>query len=116
MASEECKSCRAPIWWCVKDPEEINPKTHLPKTNPINAESIGDPKGNIEVWSEPVIPVKNGEPAYVLKFRYLKKGQEPAEGHRRAISHFATCEHADQWRGRPRGGWPAGSNGEAENR
>lgn len=118
MATEECSSCHAPVYWCVKDPVELNDRG-LPKTNPVNADSIGDPKGNLEVWSEPVIPTTTSEPAYVLKFRYLRRGEVPADGHKRAVSHFATCPEANQWRRNrpaPSGGWPQGSNGEAANR
>lgn len=115
MATEECRSCRAPIYWCEKFPVELNDK-RMPKTMPINADSIGDPTGKVEVWSEPVIPTTEGRPAYVLHFRYLNQTHPvPDEGHKRAISHFATCKQADSWRNNPRStsGWPAGSNGEA---
>jgi hypothetical protein len=95
---QECNSCRAPIWWCEKQPTELNDRG-LPKMAPIDHASVGDPNGNIEVWSTEVIPVKDGEPVRALFFRYLRKGQQPAEGHKRAISHFATCPEAGQWRG-----------------
>lgn len=97
--AEECRSCGAPIHWCEKSPVELNNKGQA-KTAPVNYDSIDDPAGNLEVWSEPVIPVRNGDPAYALKFRYLKQNEQPAEGHHRAISHFATCEQASQWRNR----------------
>lgn len=106
MPSQECNSCHVPIWWATKFPEELNDKG-LPKTIPVNHDSLmikpfGDPKGTIEVWhSEPVIPVKDGEPVTVLYGRYLKKPEidtVPAAGRRRGVSHFATCRDSAQWR------------------
>lgn len=96
--AQECNSCHAPIWWCEKSPVEINPKNNQPKMAPVDHGSIGAPDGRLEVWSEPVIPVKDGEPVRALYFRYLRQGEEPAEGHKRATSHFATCPDADKWR------------------
>lgn len=95
---QECNSCRAPIWWCEKFPLEINPKNGQPKMAPIDHDSVGAPGGKLEVWSVPVIPARDGPPARALYFRYLRGDQEPAEGHKRAISHFATCPEADKWR------------------
>jgi hypothetical protein len=100
MATTECGSCHQEVYWCLKDPPEVNDKGK-PKTNPVNPESVGQPGGNLEVWSEPVIPTRSGEPAYVLKFRYRRKTDGPlAEGHKLAVSHFATCPDADKWRRR----------------
>lgn len=96
MPSEECRSCRAEIHWCEKWPTEINDKG-LPKTVPINANSVDDPHGNVEIWSEE-IPSEGGTAAYrVYRSRYLKKGEVPAEGHHRGISHFATCKDRKAW-------------------
>lgn len=97
MATEECRSCHAPVYWCEKFPVEVNDKG-MPKSVPIDAGSVGDPKGNIEVWTEPVIATTAGEPAYVKRFRYLRKGTAPADGHHRAVSHYATCPDAAKWR------------------
>jgi len=116
-ATEECRSCHAPVWWAQKFPVELN-DSGLPKTMPVNPDSLDDPKGNVEVWTEKVIPVVDGGHAWVMHFRYLRKGQEPEPGHRRAASHFSTCPEAGQWRRKPATagrGWPKGSNGEAAN-
>jgi hypothetical protein len=97
----ECGSCHAPVYWCVKSPEELQdkgPNRGKPKTAPVDVASVGAADGKLEVWSEPVIPVRDGGAAYVLRFRYLKRGEEPAEGHKRATSHFATCPDAGSWR------------------
>lgn len=95
MPAEECRSCKAEIWWVEKTPVELNDKG-LPKTIPINADSVDDPKGNIEIWSE-VISADNGH-LRAYRGRYLKKGEVPAEGHHRGISHFSTCPQAGKWR------------------
>lgn len=98
MASTECRSCHAEIDYAEKSPAELNDKG-LPKMVPVNHDSVDDPKGNLEVWSAPVIDAKgNVGPATVLYFRYLRQGQQPAEGHHRGISHFATCPDRKQWR------------------
>lgn len=99
MSTTECNSCHAPVYWCVKDPAELNDKG-LPKTCPVDVESVGKDSGKLEVWSEPVIPTSTSEPAYILKFRYLKRDQQPAEGHKYAESHFSSCPQAGQWRRR----------------
>jgi len=117
MPSEECRSCQVEIWWAQKSPLELN-DNGLPKTIPVNTDSLDTPNGSIEVWTEKVIPSVDGGHAWVMHFRYLKKGEEPQPGHRRAVSHFATCAQADSWRRRPaagKAGWPRGSNGEAAN-
>lgn len=101
--AEECRSCQAQIWWAEKSPPETNPKTGRLKTMPINADSIDDPKGNIEVWTEDVIPSAAGKPAWAMYFRYLNQAHpEPDTGHHRAVSHFATCPQSGQWRSRDR--------------
>lgn len=116
MATAECSSCHAGIHWCEKDPLELNDRG-LPKMVPVDAGTVGQ-EGKLEVWSVLVMPNPNGADAYALKFRYLKKGEVPAEGHSYATSHFATCPEAKEWRGKPRSaaGWPDGSNGAAANR
>lgn len=102
-ATAECNSCHAPIWWATKHPLEINPKTGKPKTMPINANSLDDPKGNVEIWTEDVIPAHSGQRAWAMYFRYLNKGHpRPDEGHHRGVSHYATCPQAEQWRTRGR--------------
>jgi hypothetical protein len=99
----------------------MNPKTGKPKMIPVNADSFDDPKGNIEVWRQDIIPTTDGKSAWVLYARYLNKGHpQPDAGRKRAVNHFATCAQANLWRdggdGKPRDtGWPAGSNGEAAN-
>lgn len=128
--SEECRSCGAPIDWASKFPEEFNDQGKQ-KMMPIDHDSVDDPKGNIEVWREPIIPTKTDAPATVLRFRYLRKGEVPQRGRHRGISHYATCPQADKWRSQPKqqqhnqhmqsrpqdcNRWPPGSNGEAANR
>jgi hypothetical protein len=90
--TEECRSCHHPIDWAV-NVEGLKP-------NPVNHDSAGDPKGNLEVW-------RSGDG--LLRYRYLKKGEEPAPGRRRGISHFATCPNRDQWRSRSKGAANAGT-------
>lgn len=98
----ECASCHAEIDWAEKFPMELNDKG-LPKTIPVNHDSVDDPAGKIEVWSEPVIPVNGGAPARVLYARYLNKSHpHPQPGHHRGVSHFATCPQAGQWRSNPK--------------
>ena len=89
MAGEECRSCRAPVTWAEKFPAELNDRG-LPKTVPVDAGSHDDPNGTLAVWRD----------GGVLRARYLKKGEEPAQGQHRGISHFATCPSAAQWRSR----------------
>jgi hypothetical protein len=101
MASTECNSCHQEVDWAVKWPEELNDKG-LPKTVPVNHDSVDDPAGLLEVWREPVISTSTGSPATVLLFRYLKRGEPLTPGRHRGVSHFATCSHADQWRSKPR--------------
>jgi hypothetical protein len=98
VPATECGSCRQEVWFCEKVPFETNDRG-LPKTAPVNANSIGDPKGTIEVWSER-LPTDGGAQLWALYFRYLKKGEEVTPGRKRAVSHFATCPQAGQWRSR----------------
>lgn len=107
--AEECRSCHAEIDWAVKYPEEFKPNGD-PKTIPVNHDSVDDPKGNLEVWREPGLPTLDGQEQPRLLARYLRKGQEPAEGHHRGVSHFATCPEADRWR-RERSAKPAWDQG-----
>jgi hypothetical protein len=87
----ECSSpkCTEVIDWAYSD-KEPEPG-ELPKRNPVNRASADDPKGNLEVWRDDV---------GVLRFRYLRKGEVPASGHHRAISHYATCCDAGSFRRR----------------
>jgi hypothetical protein len=96
-STAECTSCHAPVYWCVKTPEELNGKG-LPKAVPVDVASVGSDEGNLEVWSDPVIPVRPGGAAYVLRFRYLRKGEAVDPARKRATSHFATCPDAGKWR------------------
>jgi hypothetical protein len=118
---DECRSCHAPIDWATKWPEEFN-EAGKPKVMPIDHDSVDDPKGKLEVWSELVFKSVDDVSVTVLRFAYLKQGSAPTEGHHRGVSHYATCPQAGQWRTRKpsaqasRSGWPDGSNGEAANR
>lgn len=119
----ECRTCHQEIDWAVKFPEELK-DDGTPKVAPVNRDSADDPKGTLEVWRQSVIPSSTGQPATVLYFRYLRKGEQPPPGRHRGVSHFATCGQAAQHRRppaspRPEGEaerWPRGSNGEAANR
>lgn len=97
MPAQECRSCGHGIYWCEKSPPELNDRGQV-KTIPINADSVNDPKGNIEIWSEQ-IPAQGGTATLRAFYaRYLKKGADPAPGHSRGISHFATCPQSGKWR------------------
>ena len=78
MAS--CDSCHAEIDWAL-----------LPsgKRIPLDRATAGDPKGNLAVKR-----LDDGS----LHARYLKNGDQPGASEVRGISHFATCEFADQHR------------------
>jgi hypothetical protein len=88
----ECSSprCHEEIDWAYKDEEPETGKQ--PKRTPVNRASADDPKGNLEVWRDE---------HKVLRYRYLKKGEVPAPGHHRGVSHYATCVDAASFR-RPR--------------
>lgn len=97
-STAECSSCHAPVYWCVKDPLDLNERG-LPKVIPVDVASVGAADGKVEVWSEPIVPVPPDSAAYVLKFRYLNRSHPaPDEGHKRATSHFATCPDRKEWR------------------
>lgn len=91
MPIQQCDSCSAPIWWATsdKDPEP----GERPKRNPIDHATVGDPKGNLATWRD-----EHG----VLRYHYLKKGEEPGPGQKRAVSHYASCPQAAEWRARGR--------------
>ena len=104
-----CGSCGHPIEFAVKVPEEFacSNKPPCPRrpggadcqhakhlvTTPVNQDSAGDPKGKLAVRRD-----ESG----VLRFRYLKKDEEPGPGEKRGITHFATCEQSASWRSRSR--------------
>jgi hypothetical protein len=87
----ECSSprCSEEIDWAYKDEEPKEGET--PKRNPINRASVDDPAGNLEVWRDE---------HKVLRYRYLRKGEVPAPGHHRGISHYATCVDSESFRRR----------------
>lgn len=100
MPATECDSCHTEIGWAEKTPVELT-EYGRPKMIPVDAASIGDPAGRIEIWQVPVIPLASGNghaPAWLG--RYLRKGEVPAPGHTTAVTHFATCPQANQWRRR----------------
>lgn len=84
MAS--CRSCGATVDWA-----------NLPGGGPVPVDraSAGDPKGNLAV---------RRTDAGTLAVRYLKGGEQPADGEKRAISHFASCPQAAAWRKREAAG------------
>jgi hypothetical protein len=101
VSTEECRSCHAPIDWCVKYPEEVNEKTGLPKTIPIDHGSWDDERGNIAAWRGEPLALRDGSPGpSIIYARYITKREPFREGkEHRGISHFATCKQAGQWRG-----------------
>lgn len=96
--SEMCRSCHAPIDWAYKElTEGVTADGYIgerPKSNPIDHGSVDDPAGNLAVW-------RDGQG--VLRYRYLRKGDELRPGEHRGISHFATCKDREQWRKREAG-------------
>jgi len=97
MPVTECWTCHHSIVHAEKFPTELKADGR-PKTMPIDADSLGSAVGNLEVWTETVTFERQSVEVY--KFRYLRQGEAPAEGHHRGVSHFATCAQADQWRRR----------------
>ena len=96
MASVPCGSCGAAIEFAYKHPEELHPEGHpkagLPKTAPIDYRSVGDPEGTLATWRDDL---------GVLRYRALTKANpDLGPGEKRAKSHFAVCDQADQWRSR----------------
>jgi hypothetical protein len=94
---DECRSCHAPIDWATKWPEEFKPDGQ-PKRVPVDHDSVDDPKGNLEVWSDTVWQSVDDVNVTVVRFRYLLKGETPRDGHHRGVSHFATCPQSARWR------------------
>lgn len=87
-ATEECRSCNAPILWC-------QPLDPAKSSNPVQLTYVGRPGGNLVVWQ--------AEGTGVWMFRYLRKADRDvplAAGEQLAISHYAKCPQADEWRGR----------------
>ena len=60
---------------------------------PVDHDSAGDPKGRLEVWRDP-----GGQ----LRYRALKRDEEPAPGRLRGMSHFGTCSQPARFRRAPR--------------
>lgn len=85
--ADECRSCHHPVDWAYS----VNADASKEKGNPINHDSVDDPKGNLAVWRD-----SSG----LLRYRYLRKGEVPGKGEHRGISHFATCTEAKNWRSR----------------
>ena len=84
----ECRSCHAVVDRATSPPlAEGGPDKRT--TMPINRDSVDDPEGNVEVWRD------NGG---TLRYRGLKKDEDPRPGRHRGISHFATCPDAASWR------------------
>lgn len=75
-----CRSCQAEVVWVVTEDLRKMPMDPAPVEN-----------GNLVK-----VRVEDG----VGVVRYLKKGEEPPPGHGRYVSHFATCEFADEHRGK----------------
>ncbi len=80
---KHCRSCGAPIYWA----------THAAtgRSMPVDAEPV--PNGNVLLTYSPH--------ADSLTAEVLAVGEAPADATRpRRTSHFATCAHAVDWRGR----------------
>lgn len=85
----ECRTCGAEIVWANHVP---TPGNQRPRPMPIDAHSHDDPSGNLGVRRV----------GTALRYRVLKKGEEPEPGEHRAVSHFATCKDAQAHRkGKP---------------
>lgn len=88
----ECGSyprCQEVIDWATSAAEPV--PGERPKRMPVNRASKGDPAGNVAVWRDDL---------GILRFRVLRKGEDPAPGHHRAVSHYATCVDAAAYRRR----------------
>lgn len=81
VMTEPCRSCHAPIDWAQPPPGSPG------KPHPVNHDSAGN--GNLEIWRDP---------DSTLRYRVLRQDEQPAPGHHRGTSHFATCPHAGTWR------------------
>lgn len=89
MKAGACKSCPALVIWAL---------TVNGKAMPVDAKAVAN--GNIELEAA-------GDPREPPTAHYLDKlGQREVDGKRRApmlryVSHFATCEFAEQHRKKP---------------
>ena len=79
-ASSNCRSCGAPIRWCVTDANR--------KRMPVDPDPVED--GN--VW---VMRVEQGTPIIGVA---LHGSAVPASEALRYVSHFVTCPDRDEWR------------------
>jgi len=77
-----CRSCDAPVDWAL---------TEAGRRMPVDAGER--PDGNLAVSGH----------GRMMRARALKDGEQPAEGERRTVSHYATCPDSDKWRDRGRG-------------
>jgi hypothetical protein len=80
---EMCRSCKGDIDWAMSEDGL--------KRNPIDHASADREDGNLLVWRD------NGG---ILRYKYRRKGVDPGPGEHTAISHYATCPEAGQWRRR----------------
>jgi hypothetical protein len=80
-----CRSerCSALIDWALPEPGRAQ------VAHPVDRASADFPGGNLEVWRD-----GRGQ----LRYRVMKKDEEPAPGRHRGVSHFATCVDADFYR------------------
>ena len=87
--SAECRSCGVPVVWAYGQPTEKHPEG---ARNPVQRDSVGGPDGNLAV--------RRGDDG-VMYFRSLTKAQpDLLDGEQRAVSHYAKCAQANQWRRR----------------
>lgn len=81
-ASSNCRSCGAPIRWCITDANS--------KRMPVDPEPVED--GNI--W---VIRTEQGTPIIGVA---LQGANVPASAPLRYQSHFVSCPNSSEWRKR----------------
>lgn len=89
--AEECRSCHAAIDWAYAPEADPDGKV---KSHPVDHDSADKPGGKLAVWRDD---------SGVLRYRYLRKGDQLRRGEHTGISHFATCPNAAQHRKDRRG-------------
>ncbi len=74
-----CRSCGVPIIWTV---------THKGRKMPVDAEAV--PNGNIRLRQE-------GDKV-IAEYPGKEHPSLLEDDRKRYVSHFATCDHSDEWR------------------
>ncbi len=76
---KECRSCGAAVIWTV---------THKGRKMPVDAEPV--PNGNIRLRPE-------GDKV-IAEYPGKEHPSLLEDDRKRYVSHFATCDHSDEWR------------------